>query len=368
MPCILHIDTSTDVCSAALTNNGVVVEEKVSYEGHSHASLLGLYVADCLKSAKENGLSLDAVAVSSGPGSYTGLRIGVSMAKGICFGLGIPLISVPTLELLASTAIRNYPENDALYCAMLDARRMEVYAAIYNQRREQVREVKADIVTAETYVPYLNKGKVCFFGNGSEKCKSVIDHPNAVFIPDVHPVAAEERFRAPLPLVVAGADPDRIDVAPVGFDLRMHDRIAVHLAGRCLQDLRTDPLGQPEHVDCAVDAGFDRLDRIALIVDRRGRTGQIVDLVALHVEREGHIVPDHFKTGIFEQMVDIPLGSRVEVVHTDHLVALFQQHFAQPRPEKSAAAGHQDPFVTHIRSSPVKKLYHNVSSCYNTSS
>ena len=189
MPCILHIDTSTDVCSAALTNNGVVVEEKVSYEGHSHASLLGLYVADCLKSAKENGLSLDAVAVSSGPGSYTGLRIGVSMAKGICFGLGIPLISVPTLELLASTAIRNYPENDALYCAMLDARRMEVYAAIYNPRREQVREVKADIVTAETYAPYLNEGKVCFFGSG--KCKSVIEHPNAVFIPDVHPIAAQ---------------------------------------------------------------------------------------------------------------------------------------------------------------------------------
>ena len=113
------------------------------------------------------------------------------MAKGICFGLGVPLISVPTLELLASTAIRNYPENDALYCAMLDARRMEVYAAIYNQRREQVREVKADIVTAETYVPYLNEGKVCFFGNGSGKCKSVIEHPNAVFIPDVHPIAAQ---------------------------------------------------------------------------------------------------------------------------------------------------------------------------------
>lgn len=200
MPCILHIDTSTDVCSAALTNKGVVVEEKVSYEGHSHASLLGLYVADCLKSAKENGLSLDAVAVSAGPGSYTGLRIGVSMAKGICFGLGIPLISVPTLELLASTVIRNHPEEDALYCAMLDARRMEVYAAIYNHKREQVHEAKADIVTAETYASYLNEGKVCFFGNGSDKCKSVIEHPNAVFIPDVHPIAvqmmplAEERY------------------------------------------------------------------------------------------------------------------------------------------------------------------------------
>ena len=111
--------------------------------------------------------------------------------KEFAFGLGIPLISVPTLELLASTVIRNYPENDALYCAMLDARRMEVYAAIYNPRREQVREVKADIVTAETYAPYLNEGKVCFFGNGSGKCKSVIEHPNAVFIPDVHLIAAQ---------------------------------------------------------------------------------------------------------------------------------------------------------------------------------
>ena len=160
-------------------------------KGPSHAVSLGVFVDEALSFIDSHAIPLDAVAVSCGPGSYTGLRIGVSMAKGICFGLGIPLISVPTLELLASTAIRNYPENDALYCAMLDARRMEVYAAIYNQRREQVREVKADIVTAETYAPYLNEGKVCFFGNGSGKCKSVIEHPNAVFIPDVHPIAAQ---------------------------------------------------------------------------------------------------------------------------------------------------------------------------------
>lgn len=191
MPCILHIDTSTDVCSAALADNGVVMEEKVSCEGHSHASSLGLYVTDCLDCAKRNGLSLDAVAVSAGPGSYTGLRIGVSMAKGICFGLDIPLISVPTLELLASAVIRNHPREDALFCAMLDARRMEVYAAIYNRDREQVREAKAEIVTAGTYASYLNDGRVCFFGNGSDKCKPVIDHPNAVFVPDVHPMAAQ---------------------------------------------------------------------------------------------------------------------------------------------------------------------------------
>ena len=189
MPCILHIDTSTDVCSAALTNNGVVVEEKVSYEGHSHASLLGLYVADCLKSAKENGLSLDAVAVSSGPGSYTGLRIGVSVAKGLCFGLGIPLISIHTLDLLTSTVIRKHPVKDSLYCAMLDARRMEVYAAIYDAELNPVRKAGADIVTEETYATWLNQGKVCFFGNGAAKCSQVITSPNALFIEDIDPLA-----------------------------------------------------------------------------------------------------------------------------------------------------------------------------------
>ena len=191
MSCILNIETSTSVCSVAASQDGQTIFVKEDLKGPSHAVSLGVFVDEALSFIDSHAIPLDAVAVSCGPGSYTGLRIGVSMAKGICFGLGIPLISVPTLELLASTVIRNYPESDALYCAMLDARRMEVYAAIYNQRREQVREVKADIVTAETYAPYLNEGKVCFFGNGSDKCKSVIEHPNAVFIPDVHPIAAQ---------------------------------------------------------------------------------------------------------------------------------------------------------------------------------
>ena len=200
MPCILNIDTSTDVCSAALTNNGTVVLEKVSYKDHSHASLLGVYVSECLDKAKEEGLTLDAVAVSSGPGSYTGLRIGVSMAKGVCFGLDIPLISVPTLELLASTAIKVNNQEDCLYCAMLDARRMEVYSAIYTSQLEEHRGVKAEIVTPELYDEYLQQGKVCFFGNGSDKCQPVIEHANASFIEGVHPIAvnmmtlAEQRF------------------------------------------------------------------------------------------------------------------------------------------------------------------------------
>lgn len=139
---------------------------------------------------KEKGLKLDAVAVSSGPGSYTGLRIGVSVAKGLCFGYGIPLISIPTLEVLAVAALEQQNNaSDCLYCAMLDARRMEVYAAIYDVNLKTVRETSADIVDAETYASWLEKGKVCFFGNGAAKCREVITSPNALFIDNIHPLA-----------------------------------------------------------------------------------------------------------------------------------------------------------------------------------
>ena len=164
MACILNIETSTNVCSVALSSDSVVLFEKVSYEGQAHAALLGVYVEEALKIMKDKGLNLDAVAVSSGPGSYTGLRIGVSVAKGLCFGLDIPLISIHTLDLLTSTVIRKHPVKDSLYCAMLDARRMEVYAAIY-------------------------EGKVYFFGNGAAKCSQVITSPNALFIEDINPLA-----------------------------------------------------------------------------------------------------------------------------------------------------------------------------------
>lgn len=191
MACILNIETSTDVCSVALSDGQDVLFEKTSYEGHFHASLLGVYVEEALKEMKKNGRKLDAVAVSSGPGSYTGLRIGVSVAKGLCFGFGIPMISIPTLELLASTAInREGGAKEGLYCSMLDARRMEVYAAIYRPDLSTVRKASADIVTAETYAEWLQESPICFFGNGSSKCKPVIDSPNARFLDDVHPLAA----------------------------------------------------------------------------------------------------------------------------------------------------------------------------------
>ena len=190
MACILNIETSTDVCSVALSDGMEILFEKTSYEGHSHASLLGVYVEEALKAMKDNGRKLDAVAVSSGPGSYTGLRIGVSVAKGLCFGYGIPLISIQTLDLLASTAIRKDNEvKKCLYCSMLDARRMEVYAAIYHSDLRVVRAASADIVTIDTYADWLENETVCFFGNGSSKCKSVIVSPNARFMDEVYPLA-----------------------------------------------------------------------------------------------------------------------------------------------------------------------------------
>lgn len=194
---ILNIETSTTVCSVALSVGDTIVFEKISFEGSSHAALLGVFTEEAITLTKKEKISLDAVAVSSGPGSYTGLRIGVSMAKGLCFGYGIPLIAVPTLDIMASKVIRDnrFPDN-MLYCAMLDARRMEVYAAIYDSSLRATRPVSADIVTADTYASFLENNPVCFFGNGADKCKEVITSPNAVFIDDIVPLAGDMRALA----------------------------------------------------------------------------------------------------------------------------------------------------------------------------
>lgn len=202
MSCILNIETSTSVCSAALSVDGEMLFEKSSLNGPSHAVLLGVYVEEILAVVKRKTLKLDAVAVSSGPGSYTGLRIGVSVAKGLCFGYSIPLIGIPTLDIMASRMIKEQGGADCLYCAMLDARRMEVYASVYDVSLLPVRAIAADIVTADTYAAFLERGKVCFFGNGAAKCKEFITSPNAVFVDDIHPLAidmvplAEQAFKA----------------------------------------------------------------------------------------------------------------------------------------------------------------------------
>lgn len=192
MALILNIETSTTICSAALTEGETLLFEQHSLEGPSHASLLGVYVEKALRWAEAQGRRIEAVAVSCGPGSYTGLRIGVSVAKGLCFGAGIPLISVPTLELLADTAIRRMKgATDYRYCAMMDARRMEVYAALFEAPLRMIREAKAEIVDAHTYADQLSVGKVCFFGDGAAKCQSVITDSHALFLPEVYPLASE---------------------------------------------------------------------------------------------------------------------------------------------------------------------------------
>lgn len=191
MACLLSIETSTSVCSVALSCNGGILFEKSSFEGPSHAALLGVFVEEALTCLKSKSLKLDAVAVSGGPGSYTGLRIGVSMAKGLCFGYGIPLLNISTTEVMAAKAVKEQNDPQALYCAMLDARRMEVYAAVYTSDLQIVREVSADIVTSETYASYLQDKNVYFFGNGAGKCKEVIVSSRAVFMENIHPLAVE---------------------------------------------------------------------------------------------------------------------------------------------------------------------------------
>lgn len=190
MSCILHIETSTQVCSVALSEDGQCIFSKTDFEGPSHAVTLGVYVDEALSFADSHAIPLDAVAVSCGPGSYTGLRIGVSMAKGICYGRSLPLIGIPTPEVMCVPLLldEELPE-DALLCPMIDARRMEVYAALYDRALHPVREIEAVIIDESSYEDYLNRGPVYFFGNGAAKCKEKIMHPNARFVEDIHPLA-----------------------------------------------------------------------------------------------------------------------------------------------------------------------------------
>ncbi|MBO6030645.1 MAG: tRNA (adenosine(37)-N6)-threonylcarbamoyltransferase complex dimerization subunit type 1 TsaB [Prevotella sp.] len=190
MSTILHIETSTNVCSVAVSEDSQVIFQQDDHSGLGHAEKLGTMVDEALSFTDNHAIPFDAVAVSCGPGSYTGLRIGVSMAKGICYGRDLKLIAVPTLELLCvPVLLREIPEEDALLCPMLDARRMEVYAGIYNRALKPVREIGADIVTEETYKEYLEAHPVYFFGNGAKKCMATINHPNAHLIEGIEPLA-----------------------------------------------------------------------------------------------------------------------------------------------------------------------------------
>lgn len=202
MSCILNIDTSTEVCSVAVSEDGACIFHEEDRAGHNHAEKLGRFVDEALSFIDNHAIPLDAVAVSCGPGSYTGLRIGVSMAKGICYGRDVKLIAVPTLELLCTPVLLRElaVEEDALLCPMLDARRMEVYAQVFDRALHEVRPIHADVVEADTYKEYLDAHPVYFFGNGAMKCREVIQHPNARFVEGIEALAksmmplAERRF------------------------------------------------------------------------------------------------------------------------------------------------------------------------------
>ena len=191
---ILLIETSTSVLSVALAVDGTVVAERICREPRMQASLTAPLVKEVLDEAGLKAPDCDAIAVSSGPGSYTGLRVGVSTAKGLAFGAGKPLIAVGTLDVLVSACHSERSEESPLYIVpMIDARRMEVYTAVYSAAGERLTEIESHIIGPDSFAPYLEKGKVLFVGDGALKGKDVIAHPNALF-EEAFPLA---RYMAP---------------------------------------------------------------------------------------------------------------------------------------------------------------------------
>jgi len=185
---ILCLETATTNCSVAISQNGKVVAfREDNSKGYSHAERLHVFIEEVLQESKIPIKELDAIAVSKGPGSYTGLRIGVSSAKGLCYALGIPLISVPTLQLLAL----QIHEPTQFIVSLLDARRMEVYSSVFDAKMKEIRETKAEILEETSFSEYLQKGTVSFIGSGAEKWKGLCTNPQAVFVENAYPSALQ---------------------------------------------------------------------------------------------------------------------------------------------------------------------------------
>lgn len=194
MAVILNIDTTTSVCSAALTAEGMILAHAEDFEGRNHAALLSGFVKKCLDFAREKELKIDAVAISLGPGSYTGLRIGLSEAKGLAYALDIPLIGLGTLEIMATRVMFSTDDvdPDSILVPMIDARRMEVFTAAYDFGMAELMTPGPLILDENSYKDLLATGRpVLFFGDGSDKAREVIKAPNAVFVPDVTPLAVD---------------------------------------------------------------------------------------------------------------------------------------------------------------------------------
>ena len=195
---ILLIETSAETCSVAIACDGKIINSQMSDEAMQHASHLPLYVEAAVKLLKEQGITLDAVAVSGGPGSYTGLRIGVSTAKGLCYALGCKLIAVDTLKVIATAFKQSEPANMVI-CSLVDARRMEVYTAMYDYALNEISPAEAKIIDENSFADIDRP--IYFCGSGAEKCSKVIQNPNAKFDTTVKPLAtmmvelAEEAYR-----------------------------------------------------------------------------------------------------------------------------------------------------------------------------
>ena len=189
---IILIDTATEICSVAFSIDGKESWDKENFEGMTHSVLLAKYLQELTEHMRSSSIKADAVAVSCGPGSYTGLRIGVSTAKGLCFGANIPLLAINTLEVMAQGYISRHgkPDNDTWLCPMIDARRMEVYTALLDGELNLKREISADIIDENSYADIIQKKKIICFGNGASKCKETLTHPNISFADDIHPLAS----------------------------------------------------------------------------------------------------------------------------------------------------------------------------------
>jgi tRNA threonylcarbamoyladenosine biosynthesis protein TsaB len=204
MALILNIETATPLCSVALCRDGEIISLMETREEKAHASSLTVFIEKILKENNVRIADLDAVAAGKGPGSYTGLRIGISTAKGLCYGANIPLIAVSTLHIMFQYILLQniqFSDAQAKYCPMIDARRMEVFTCILNARGEEIESVSARIIDSDTYKTSLEQNRMVFFGSGMEKCRDLLNHPNALFVPDISPHAsalakiAEKKFR-----------------------------------------------------------------------------------------------------------------------------------------------------------------------------
>ena len=188
MSLLLSLETSTTVCSVALHENEVLLATAEVHREQSHASKLAVLIDEVVRWADVKVGDIRGVAVSSGPGSYTGLRIGASTAKGLCYALSVPLVAVGTLEILAAQ-MNKANITGARLCPMIDARRMEVYCQLFDAQNAALQPVEAKIIDEQSFVAELNRGPILFFGNGAEKCREVIRHPSALFVSGVTPSA-----------------------------------------------------------------------------------------------------------------------------------------------------------------------------------